>query len=401
MESLTRMIPKANMPKLKDYKFQSGGSTKLDCLINVIWWNPIASLIPRFISPNVITLSGTLCLIAMNYCILAYIPNLESSKTPEWLPLMIAGCILLYMTLDGIDGKQARKLGMSSPVGQLLDHGVDAVVSVFYPYMCFAIYPGGFSLTVMLMCAISPIHVLCTVWRESEFSTFSHVNGIIGVTETNLGMIGLQLMVYYTRPYLNMPLTKVFGRNDYILWLSKYTPRLVDLEMVTMYVIAAMAYYEGIMGVMSLLRDTRHKLRYIVFMSSAILHASSSYYMAFILPSKFRIAACLFASTCCAIMCVNNIVCLLGHSRLRAFHFALLPHYILLLHYYGGIVLRRYGYHVAPLSSKDMHKLLIIISAYGFACIVYIFAKTIKEVMDYLGIPLLSVPRGAAQKKSN
>ena len=29
-------------------------------------------------------------------------------------------------TLDGIDGKQARRTGSSSPLGEMFDHGLDA-----------------------------------------------------------------------------------------------------------------------------------------------------------------------------------------------------------------------------------------------------------------------------------
>lgn len=32
-----------------------------------------------------------------------------------------------YQTLDGIDGKQARRTGMSSVLGELMDHGLDAI----------------------------------------------------------------------------------------------------------------------------------------------------------------------------------------------------------------------------------------------------------------------------------
>ena len=41
--------------------------------------------------------------------------------------------VLLFLshTLDGIDGKQARRTGTSSPLGELFDHGCDAWATVF------------------------------------------------------------------------------------------------------------------------------------------------------------------------------------------------------------------------------------------------------------------------------
>ncbi|KAJ1328550.1 hypothetical protein BSLG_010282 [Batrachochytrium salamandrivorans] len=39
--------------------------------------------------------------------------------------------IWLYSTFDNVDGKQARRTGSSSPLGELFDHGVDALNSTF------------------------------------------------------------------------------------------------------------------------------------------------------------------------------------------------------------------------------------------------------------------------------
>lgn len=33
--------------------------------------------------------------------------------------------------MDALDGKQARRTGSSSPLGQLFDHGVDALAVIF------------------------------------------------------------------------------------------------------------------------------------------------------------------------------------------------------------------------------------------------------------------------------
>ena len=40
--------------------------------------------------------------------------------------LTAAAALLAYQTLDNMDGKQARRTGSSSPLGQLFDHGCDA-----------------------------------------------------------------------------------------------------------------------------------------------------------------------------------------------------------------------------------------------------------------------------------
>ena len=39
--------------------------------------------------------------------------------------------LFVYQSLDAIDGKQARRTGMSGPLGELFDHGTLILHSVF------------------------------------------------------------------------------------------------------------------------------------------------------------------------------------------------------------------------------------------------------------------------------
>lgn len=50
---------------------------------------------------------------------------------PAWVHVLCAVCLFAYQTLDALDGKQARRTGSSSPLGELFDHGCDAVSTVF------------------------------------------------------------------------------------------------------------------------------------------------------------------------------------------------------------------------------------------------------------------------------
>jgi ethanolaminephosphotransferase len=40
--------------------------------------------------------------------------------------------------LDGTDGKQARRTGSSSPLGELFDHGLDSWAALFLPLAVFS-----------------------------------------------------------------------------------------------------------------------------------------------------------------------------------------------------------------------------------------------------------------------
>jgi len=44
---------------------------------------------------------------------------------------------------DGIDGKQARRTGSSSPLGELFDHGLDSLATVFFPMALYSVFGRG------------------------------------------------------------------------------------------------------------------------------------------------------------------------------------------------------------------------------------------------------------------
>ena len=76
--------------------------------------------------PNLITLMG-FGFILINYFLAGYmIPDL-SSEAPSWVYFVMAINVWLYSTFDNVDGKQARRTKSSSPLGELFDHGCDAI----------------------------------------------------------------------------------------------------------------------------------------------------------------------------------------------------------------------------------------------------------------------------------
>jgi len=46
---------------------------------------------------------------------------------PGWFCVMMGVAFFLYMLCDNTDGKQARRTGSSSPLGMLIDHGMDSI----------------------------------------------------------------------------------------------------------------------------------------------------------------------------------------------------------------------------------------------------------------------------------
>ena len=53
----------------------------------------------------------------------------------------------MFFFADGTDGKQARRTGTSSPLGELFDHGLDSWVTLFMPLGMYNVFGrGDFSL---------------------------------------------------------------------------------------------------------------------------------------------------------------------------------------------------------------------------------------------------------------
>jgi len=48
-------------------------------------------------------------------------------QAPRWAFFLCAVGLFVYQSLDAIDGKQARRTGTSTPLGELFDHGCDSI----------------------------------------------------------------------------------------------------------------------------------------------------------------------------------------------------------------------------------------------------------------------------------
>ena len=46
-----------------------------------------------------------------------------------------AAGLFFYQSLDAIDGKQARRTGMAGPLGEMFDHGCDALNTTVCPHL--------------------------------------------------------------------------------------------------------------------------------------------------------------------------------------------------------------------------------------------------------------------------
>ena len=55
-----------------------------------------------------------------------YGSGFEAPVSPQ-MAIVTGVSFMCYITLDNVDGKQARRTSNSSPLGQIFDHGMDAI----------------------------------------------------------------------------------------------------------------------------------------------------------------------------------------------------------------------------------------------------------------------------------
>eukprot|EP00434_Breviolum_minutum_P027934 symbB.v1.2.024715.t1/scaffold2360.1/size81400/2 len=105
---------------LAGHKFQSAGYTWLDEKMDP-FWTGVARQVPRWVSPNLISVVGGIC------CALAAPMTVIANylRQSSWY-FFAPALIFVYMTCDAVDGKHARNTKQSTPLGAVVDHGIDA-----------------------------------------------------------------------------------------------------------------------------------------------------------------------------------------------------------------------------------------------------------------------------------
>uniref|UniRef100_A0A182WFG7 Uncharacterized protein n=1 Tax=Anopheles minimus TaxID=112268 RepID=A0A182WFG7_9DIPT len=135
----------AHLKGFEKYKYNCVDTSILSVYVMHPFWNKVVLYCPRWIAPNLLTFSGFL-LTVVNFFLIAYYDYdfRAATKTPipvpDWVWILAAINLFVAYTLDGIDGKQARRTGTSGPLGELFDHGLDSYSAVLIPIYMFTIF---------------------------------------------------------------------------------------------------------------------------------------------------------------------------------------------------------------------------------------------------------------------
>ncbi|XP_043219574.1 cholinephosphotransferase 1-like isoform X2 [Amphibalanus amphitrite] len=186
-----RLLSPTQLQNLDQHKYSCQSDSVLDPYMQP-WWNWLVGRCPLWLAPNLITLAGLAVNIATTLILVYYNPDAKGS-TPQWACLLAGLGLFIYQSLDAIDGKQARRTGSSSPLGELFDHGCDSVSVVFVVVGVATMTSMGESPMMMFVVCFTAIALFYIAhWQTFVSGTLKF--GKIDVTEEQFCVISLYVI---------------------------------------------------------------------------------------------------------------------------------------------------------------------------------------------------------------
>ncbi|KAL3979995.1 clathrin light chain A [Sarotherodon galilaeus] len=142
--ALYEYVTQEQLAGFDKYKYSAVDSNPLSIYVMHPFWNFVVKFLPTWLAPNLITFTGFMFLV-LNFLMLAFYDfDFNASCRLDDIGLM-SGISNMenYSSLDGVDGKQARRTNSSTPLGELFDHGLDSWACVFFVATVYSIFGRG------------------------------------------------------------------------------------------------------------------------------------------------------------------------------------------------------------------------------------------------------------------
>lgn len=341
--------------------------------------SPLASwlveFLPRWVAPNVITLVALFWPLSAALIFLHECPSLNCIDAPRWPFLYCSIAILLYQTLDNMDGKQARRTKTSSPLGLFFDHGCDAITSVLSG-ICAGCWLAGDSMDAFTMFGLLTMCFTCFylgAWEhylQGEFD-LPIVNG------PNEGLIGASMISLWT---FVSGVTWWYGETLWginpvmFLWMGNYTGQVYTLWT---HVSRTMSWLRSKPRGKQLCKDAATSLFPLVFdLSLGLLWSCADPQFLRSYPHVvLLLCGCVHIESCTSLM-----YCHMTQTPYSVLHFSMLP---LGLAVANGVLGLGFG-------ASFVHALMALSVCYISGC----FVISIVQMKGALGIRALHVPSG-------
>lgn len=146
--ALYEYVTQEQLSGFDKYKYSAVDSNPLSVYVMHPFWNSVVKIMPTWLAPNLITFTGFMFLV-LNFVMLAfydyhfYASAEGHTHVPSWVWVAAGLFNFLAYTLDGVDGKQARRTNSSTPLGELFDHGLDSWACVYFVACVYSIFGCG------------------------------------------------------------------------------------------------------------------------------------------------------------------------------------------------------------------------------------------------------------------
>lgn len=143
-----RYVTPEQLAGFEKYKYSAVDTNPLSVYIMQHVWNKVVTLVPAWIAPNLLTFSGFLLILVKYFILSFYDWEYTASVTgqepiPTWVWLFTALATLFAYGLDSIDGKHARRIQCTGPLGEFFDHGLDSWASSLFTLSLFSVSGSG------------------------------------------------------------------------------------------------------------------------------------------------------------------------------------------------------------------------------------------------------------------
>ncbi|XP_078053495.1 choline/ethanolaminephosphotransferase 1 bbc isoform X3 [Augochlora pura] len=191
------LLSPGQLKRLSEHKYSCTTNSLLDGLLQP-WWNWLVSKVPLWLAPNLITILGLIVNIVTTLILVYYSPDART-EAPRWACFLCALGLFIYQSLDAIDGKQARRTGTSTPLGELFDHGCDSISTVFVALSaCIAVQLGYYPTWMFFQCFCAMTLFYCAHWQTYVSGSLRF--GKIDVTEAQFTIITIHLISAFFGP---------------------------------------------------------------------------------------------------------------------------------------------------------------------------------------------------------
>ncbi|KAH8555120.1 CDP-alcohol phosphatidyltransferase-domain-containing protein [Umbelopsis sp. PMI_123] len=173
-----RILSDEQLSNLRYYKYQAVDKSPVSKYVLRHYWDWAIKLFPLWIAPNLITLLGLGFMVINVILVAIFTPDLGIDG-PRWIYFSFAAGLWLYSTFDNVDGRQARRTGNSSPLGELFDHGCDSVNCAFVAILQAAGMGMGHSVQSAILAIITALGFYLSTIEEYHTGVLylGYING--------------------------------------------------------------------------------------------------------------------------------------------------------------------------------------------------------------------------------